>query len=450
MKRSSPFLVLFALLVYFSVVWSATPTQPQWPSQFHAQITIAENAAGTVLANSTSIPTTFTGSYFYDNATSSIALSLTHRYSSQKTREVVIEPGTAAVIDLASDKCTFNKITSKHYWKVFDPDFVTLLNFAFLGWDYFVTIEGEALLETHHWQLRNGSQTIDYWHATGTNTPFRLAWSGTNVVVLQFSNFIATFSDVPNVFNYYFQLPENCATNQQQHQPTKQQAQIKAPPATGNAWPFAWHGLSRYTGNDFGLQDTNTPVIPFTLAGEYYYDWSQQRECNIWSDLVTGQKTKTLIINQTFHLVTMATGKCQLIPTYPVNGPLKPIWPTGLPYIDNQWLYLKDENSFLNAHHFRFDALNIGVQHAFHYWQSQDGTPRMFQGPVLEFWPYGQSMMQWGEVVLGLDGVDLDYVFGVPNDCSYIPLEDWKKSVDSKMHGLISHLHLIHKHLNSQ
>ena len=56
----------------------------------------------------------------------------------------------------------------------------------------------------------------------------------------------------------------------------------------------------------------------------------------MWTDVNTGERTNTLIVNGTFHIITLATNSCQLVPTYPVSGPRKPDWPTRLPYRDMQ------------------------------------------------------------------------------------------------------------------
>ena len=75
-----------------------------------------------------------------------------------------------------------------------------------------------------------------------------------------------------------------------------------------------------------------------------------------------------------------------------------------------------------------------------------------FQGPVLEFWPYGQSMMRWEGFVMGLNGLPLDTeIFYVPDDCSYIPAEEFLRGtheVSPAMRSLFRHHVALHAVIN--
>ena len=51
----------------------------------------------------------------------------------------------------------------------------------------------------------------------------------------------------------------------------------------------------------------------------------------------------------------------------------------------------------------------------------------------MEFWPYGQSMIRWENVVMGLNGLPLETeIFYVPNDCSYIPANRFLHDTNTK------------------
>jgi hypothetical protein len=77
------------------------------------------------------------------------------------------------------------------------------------------------------------------------------------------------------------------------------------------------------------------------------------------------------------------------------------------------------------ANHFSADVIGAGKEHQFNYWEASSGQfPLQFQGPVLEFPPYGQSMMEWKSMVAGLGGIDLDYIFSLPSKCTPIPQQD--------------------------
>ncbi len=83
--------------------------------------------------------------------------------------------------------------------------------------------------------------------------------------------------------------------------------------------------------------------------------------------------------------------ECVIVPTAPVNGPLKPSWPSNLSLYQQDYLLSQSQSSYLRANEFLYDAFGTGPEHAFHYWESADeGTPMQFQGPVLDFPPYGQ------------------------------------------------------------
>jgi len=228
------------------------------------------------------------------------------------------------------------------------------------------------------------SSTIDYWHATATDTPFRIAWEQLSPVILEFSGVVAGFDDVPNM-DYFLTPPSSCKSatvsaprstaRTQKHIPIpstlthKERGNAGTHPSrssklTGKAWPPQWHAISHYTGNDFGLQDISEgepTTVAFSLTGHYYYDWVNQRECNVWVDVSTGARTNTLIVNGTFHIITLATNSCQLVPTYPVNGPLKPEWPTRLPYRDMQYSLTQSErHSYIKTNHYLYDAFGAG------------------------------------------------------------------------------------------
>ena len=135
----------------------------------------------------------------------------------------------------------------------------------------------------------------------------------------------------------------------------------------GTAWPQQWHATSAFTGNNLGLfgsagnieADVGDPTfVAFELQGNYYYDWPNLREvrknhnlgqrftninlqCNVWSNVLTGDQSKTLIVNGTYYIVNLATRSCTIVPIAPVNGPLKYDWPTRIPYIEQQFLQVR-------------------------------------------------------------------------------------------------------------
>ena len=246
-----------------------------------------------------------------------------------------------------------------------------------------------------HWQLPGDlitSTTIDYWHATATDTPYRIAWEGVSPIILEFSGVVAGFDDVANI-KYFLTAPSSCNSASETRTATSKVSPGHTTPlkghkdhgthppspqvSSGKAWPFQWHGASHFTGNVFGgpfpLSASDNPLrkvgeegdpttVPFSLSGHYYYDWLNQRECNVWMDVNTGARTNTLIVNGTFHIITLATNSCQLIPTYPVNGPLKPDWPTRLPYSDMQYILVQAERpNYIKTNHYLYDAFGAGT-----------------------------------------------------------------------------------------
>ncbi len=101
----------------------------------------------------------------------------------------------------------------------------------------------------------------------------------------------------------------------------------------GTAWPLQWHATSAFTGNNFGLGAVSQlgraemygligepTIVPMEQSGEYYYDWTNQRELNTWTDAATGALSKTLIVNGTYYDITSATGECLIIPIAPVRS----------------------------------------------------------------------------------------------------------------------------------
>ena len=244
--------------------------------------------------------------------------------------------------------------------------------------------------KTLHWRLPGDvlTSTIDYWHATATDTPYRIAWEELSPVILEFSGVVAGFDDVPNM-DYFLAPPSSCSSatvsaprriaRTQKHDPVPSTLTLthkeerddagirppRSPKVTGKAWPPQWHAISHYTGNDFGFgqdaEEGEPSTVPFSLTGHYYYDWVNQRECNVWVDVNTGARTNTLIVNGTFHIITLATNSCQLVPTYPVNGALKPEWPTRLPYRGMQYILVQSaRRSYIKTNHYLYDALGAG------------------------------------------------------------------------------------------
>ena len=95
---------------------------------------------------------------------------------------------------------------------------------------------------------------------------------------------------------------------------------------------------------------------------------------------------------------------------------------------------IQEEGSFLCYFFFFLTPCHVGQKHSFNYWETEDTqTPIQFQGPVLEFWPYGQSMMRWENVVTGLNGLPLETeIFYIPDNCSYIPADKFLLSTNTK------------------
>ena len=431
--------VVLLLLLFVGIIVAQAPSAPVWPVQWHAEVIVGD--AG-FTPDSTSLSVLYSGGYFYNyssGASPVISYYLTHRYSSRVEKEVIFSNGgdglTPYVIDYSSGSCS-SPILVKDRWQVFAPNFVSSKGFKFMSYDFLLATEGDSYIETTHWSYSTVFGTsVDYWHATGTNSPFRLIWTPLtgNPVVVQFSNFVSSFPDIPNP-EFYFQLPSTCSSSsiskdlnsikfnsiENSNPNANANSFIRA---TANPWPNQWNAAARFTGNVFGTQSLLPTSVSFSLSGHFYYDFANSRECNVWTDLSTNSRSKTLIVNGTFHIVDLSTGSCVIVPISPVNGPLKPNWPETLPSVGSQWLYVKNTRAFIASQHYRMDVLQIGERYAFNYWQSSNGTPRLFQGPVQGVAPYGTSLMEWEGVELGLQGVDIDNVFSIPKVCKKIGIE---------------------------
>jgi len=461
-------LVLLLTTTVYTTQIPTAPTAPTWPTQWHADVIVGD--AG-YIPNSKDLSVLYQGSYLYNyNSSSSPILSyfLTHRYSSRVEKEVIFSNGgnelTPYVIDYSTGQCS-SPVLIKDRWRVWSPRFISDNGFQFVAYDYLLTTEGDSYIETTHWRYSPLiGTTVDYWHSTGTNSPFRFIWTPVtgNPVVIQFSNFVLGFQDIANP-NFYFSISQNCNSDlqkisnklinkeiisEQSGQPGSFLASNKR--ANANPWPVQWNAPARFTGNVFGQQSLLPTTIPFSLSGHFYYDYVNLRECNVWTDLSSGARTKTLIVNGTFYVVALSTGMCFTVPIAPVSGPLKPEWPTTVPQVGQEWLYVKDTRAFISSEHYRSDALNIGEKYAFNYWQSSNGTPRLFQGPVQGTPPYGVSLMEWEGVELGLMGVDVNNVFSTPKVCRPVATAEQLKAGTGLnwVEGLVQYHIMTHKVLS--
>jgi len=444
--------LLFASVVYGQLA----PSPPVWPLQWHADVIVGD--AG-LTPNAKSLSVLYEGQYFYNYSSSAmVSYYLTHRYSSRVEKEVIYADGsstTAAVIDYSTGSCSFPLII-KDRWQLFTPNLITRNGFSFVGYDYLLNTEGDSLLETTHWKYSTLFGTsVEYWHATATNSPFRLSWIPVtgNPVIIQFSNFISTFSDIPNPA-FYFDIPSRCNSNSnpQNHPQINSLIQNSnsfiQKRAAANPWPNQWNAAARFTGNAFGQQNLSPISIPFTLSGHFYYDYLNLRECNTWTDLSTASRSKTLIVNSTFYFVELSSNFCLIIPILPVSGPLKPEWPISVPYLETEWLYVKNTRAYIQASRYEVDALNIGERFAFNYWQSSNGTPRLFQGPVQDKEPYGVSLMEWEGVEMGLAGVDVESVFSVPGGCKKVGSMEEMRSVGGMAEEVARYYEMRMKYLH--
>lgn len=398
-------------------------------------------------------------SFFYDSINGAIAYVVKDEITGQRVRQVT-KNSVAYSVDGPTGTCTsataaqLGLLAQYSRWAIFQPNFLTAQNFQFVAFEYYV--RDGTYYRTQHWTAAGGTGSgawqVDYYHNVATNTAFRLVFTLAEALdepmIVEFGNdAVAGLDDVTNL-SWVFSIPTTCsavaASPIAAGAPAKFNKLYRdAAPATGTPWPLAFRTNVAFTGNDFGLP---TPTLDFwvqqTLVGTYYYDWVGARECSVWLDGGNGAtraRTKTVIVNGHFHAIDFETGKCVIPPTGNVTGPLRPTWPTNLPYVDTEWTSItsnglgvgasggagsESSTTYVAADHFRWDALNAGLDHSFHYWQSvSNGLPMFFQGPVLDFYPFYQSFMQYSEFTVGLDGVDTDYIFGVPTNCTVLPEE---------------------------
>lgn len=433
-----------ALFVVVLFRLSCGQTANPLPTKFHAKVYVTE---GTVsLTQQEQLDVTAVGDYYYDANASKTVFITTDAQSGRITREICLPNQGSRIcyaIDTAANSCAVVPGLTKSSY--FPPNFLTSLNFSFVRIEYLILPEPNVFYQTYHYQSvspSNPFNTVDYWYQVETGTPFRFAFGAINPDIVQFQNVVSSLDDVENV-DYIFSVPSYCNSLRSPKKgfDSRKSVAAKKPPVTGpvpssHRWPIQFHCKSGFTGNDFGLSsgaskhvggarghkhgslmDLGEPTyVGISLLGHYYYDWPNQRECNIWSDFHSNIRTKTMITNGHFYYIQLATGACTIVPFTP-KGPLKPEWPTTLDYVDQQYVF-KTPKSFIVSNMFGKDALNVGQAHNFSYWEDQiTFTPLQFQGPVLDFYPYGQSMSVWSEFELGLGGLNLTDIFSFPANC---------------------------------
>jgi hypothetical protein len=436
----------------------AAPTRPVWPAQWHAEVVVGDSSFWSFSKN---VGATGRGEYFYDGSKNMTAWHLTETSSGYSSHELIL-PTKVYKTAGPSGKVTVLPPNASRRYIILQPNFLASMDFFYVETEYH--LRDNIFYETQHWKSNSTALgEVDYYHGIYANCPFRLIFGASyEPLIIDFKNVIAGLEDVPNLA-YYFRVPSS--SQYAQHAATLSQSavahsdgayqdtrlQMKAmrvkpklestfapgapAPSGAKAWPLQWHGDAAYTGNQFGLVP-NAPgvigdpsLVPISLIGHYYYDSPGARECNTWVDAVTHELTKTLIVGGKFYIVYEATKTCLIVPIAPVNGPLKPEWPTRLPFLDSQYLWR--DPAYLPASHHLLDAINTGTKvHAFQYWQSSDETPMQFQGPVLDFWPYGQSMMSWSQTKAGLEGVNLEDIFSLPNNCVSVTPAEFEKLRD--------------------
>lgn len=452
----------FLIAVLFVESFYTQITNPPLPTQWHAKVILTEGTLS--FTQLEQLDVTATGDFYYDANLSVTVFLLTNSLTGRVTREICV-PGSAGracfVIDASANTCQV-AVSGLGKQTFFEPNFLADQNFSLLRVEYLNIPNPNVFYQTQHYQYvspTNPLNRIDYWYQTETGTPFRFSFGAINPDIVQFTNVIATLDDVPNAA-YLFSLPSICnslrvkpankkleaARNQvrlQQAKALKTRASFPAP--LSHKWPVAFHCKSQYTGNNFGLtarpqsadnkkdlRELGEPTyVGVNLVGHYYYDYNGHRECNIWNDFHSNIVTRTMITNGKFYYIQTSTGVCTIVPFTP-KGPLLPTWPTTLDYVDQQYV-LKTERAFIVSNMYGKDALNIGQEHNYTYWEDQiTFTPLQFQGPVLEFYPYGQSMSTWGETELGLDGLNLTAIFGIPDNCAV--LQPHKLTNEAYMH----------------
>eukprot|EP01113_Clastostelium_recurvatum_P022337 TRINITY_DN2663_c0_g1_i6.p1 TRINITY_DN2663_c0_g1~~TRINITY_DN2663_c0_g1_i6.p1 ORF type:complete len:410 (+),score=98.67 TRINITY_DN2663_c0_g1_i6:132-1232(+) len=357
---------------------SSPPTAPVWPSQWQAEVMIADTRVSNNATTADYLPIGGVGNYYYDSTTSTSAFVYTIRPTGDQIREVVGNASDSYVIS-EGGVCKIETSSNDARFQTLPRDFLSKGKFNFIGYEYY--LRANVFYETYHWSgyyPANSTLRIDYWHAVKMDAPYRLTWGTSPPIVVEFINVVDT---LPTPHNAIFNVPTNCKQQIEDDsiilyddEALSHNDDVKASPK-GKAWPSQWHGSANYTGNDLGLFATPDDIIgePTTVAislyGTYYYDWINLRECNVWTDVKTGAPTKTLIINGTFHLVNLVTKSCKIIPTSPVNGPLNYTWPTNLPYADEEQVLSGDATHYTLTHHYMFDAFGVGQEHSFNYWE---------------------------------------------------------------------------------
>ncbi len=403
---------------------TAPPTAPVWPAQWHADITItgpvtlpAASSASTPQDDPiiTLLPASASGQYYYDSTNSRTATVLTDSVTGQRLRSVTTaSTGVSVDVDGPTGVCRSVVLSSNYTrWSVLPPNFVSVYGMVFIGNEYYLR-DGSFRL-TQHWSWNNSLvptspeyAQIDYYHGEMANAPFRMIWTlGSNLdepVVMDVStNVMAGFDDISPQLAYLFGVPNSCTHTPTRAELSRESVQEEgaeremlraAPSPVGTPWPYAFWAAVAYTGNDFGLPTPDLDkYVQQTLFGYYYYDWNNSRESSYWRDGGlggSGARTKTTIVNGAFHAIDLQTGTCVIPPTAPVNGPLKPEWPTQLSYVDTQAIRMDLNPSpignggiatttFALADHYRFDAFGAGPDHSFNYWQ-RDNLPLQFNG----------------------------------------------------------------------
>lgn len=439
-------------LVFLSCLWlvSCIPTTPVWPSNFHVTVSVVDEVQ--ILKPMIDLPLEATGTYFYNSSPPAVAYLLTDENSGEKRLEQIIMD-QYIVTSLATGKCSVTplatSVSSTPRISLFPPDFLQRGNATFVDFEYEIRDNVYFLLSK--WTLAPTADlpyAIDYWHGVQGNRPFRMLFNDPQGVsspkIIEFmSDFVATFADVPNL-NFIFTQPSSCKFfkgTPKHHTPLSQSPRRvpRSAPAPID-WPLQFWTTAAFTGNEFGAQPIlQITTIPLVLQGTYYYDYPNDREASVWTNIYTGHRSKTVIVNKQFHAVSLDTGSC-VIPPVGIDGPMKYNWTQNFVY--NSELWSLRGNSYFHGEKFVYDAFKAGFNNSFFYVMYDNGVPARFQGPILDFKPYGQSFSEYQNFVTGLDGIDVNTIFDVSKfNCKPAEnVEDFNLNPTIKMHEAFSQM----------